>query len=128
MLNVAADTLDALSDEVDRLRGRIENACQAASETHPSWERRCYAITSALGLDYGEPTPDIPEQSGWYARKMKQMEDENFRLIAENAKLRAAMSNIVHTFDERSDGSLVTFPGGYYQQMARAALSQEGDA
>ena len=44
-------------------------------------------------------------------------------LDAENERLRGALSNIIHTFTERSDGSLVTFPGGYYQAMACAALA-----
>ena len=82
-------TILALCDEVERLRGLIENASQAASETQPSWEHRCYAITSALGLDFGEPTPDIPEQSGWYAHKMKQMEEDQFAKVAEISRLRA---------------------------------------
>ena len=40
---------------------------------------------------------------------------------AENARLRAALSNIIHTFTERSDGGLVTFPGGYYQAIKGAS-------
>lgn len=34
---------------------RIENALQAASETHSSWEARCHAILAALGFDFGDP-------------------------------------------------------------------------
>jgi hypothetical protein len=33
----------------------IENARQAASETHSSWEAMCHAILNALGFDFGEP-------------------------------------------------------------------------
>jgi hypothetical protein len=43
------DSLEIITDT-----GRIKNACQAASETHRSWESRCYAIMTALGQDYGE--------------------------------------------------------------------------
>ena len=52
---------------------------------------------------------------------------EIYHLRAEIERLRGALSNIIHTLTERSDGSLVTFPGGYYQAMARAALAQKGD-
>ncbi len=45
----------ALDQSVDE---RIENACQAASETHSSWQARCHAILAALGLNFGEaPSP-----------------------------------------------------------------------
>lgn len=45
---------------------RIENAMQAMSETHQSWESRCHAIMSALGVDYGrmnEPSSDSDQLS-----------------------------------------------------------------
>ena len=65
---------------------------------------------------------------GWGHDTIISLCDETERLRAENERMRGALSNIIHTFTERSDGSLVTFPGGYYQAMARAALGQEGDA
>lgn len=40
---------------------RIENAQMAASETQPSWKHRCYAIMGALGLDYGDPDWEMPD-------------------------------------------------------------------
>ena len=39
------------------LESRIENANQAASETHPNWESHCRAILAALGENYGEGEP-----------------------------------------------------------------------
>lgn len=62
-------------------QNKIDNAAQAAAETHDSWEHRCYAILSALGLNFGEPTPDIPEQNSYYARKLQYLEDKNLELI-----------------------------------------------
>lgn len=41
--------------EIDDLEERFENARQAASETHSSWEARCHAILNALGFDFGRP-------------------------------------------------------------------------
>lgn len=35
------------------LEERFENARQAASETHSSWEARCHAILNALGFNFG---------------------------------------------------------------------------
>lgn len=60
-------------------------------------------------------------KEGWRISDEGRIEAES-----EIERLRAALSNIVHTFTERSDGSLVIFPSGYYQQMARYALDQEG--
>ena len=57
---------------------KIENAAQAMAETSPSWERRCHSIMAALELDFGGPTPDIPEQDSWYAMNLKRVEDELF--------------------------------------------------
>ena len=58
--------------------GKIENAAQAMAETSPSWERRCHSIMAALELDFGGPTPDIPEQDSWYALNLKRTQDELF--------------------------------------------------
>lgn len=53
-----ADRFTPLEDGISD-RERIENACQAASETHSSWEARCYAILAALGLNFGKaPGPE----------------------------------------------------------------------
>lgn len=57
---------------------KIENAAQAMAETSPSWERRCHSIMAALELDFGGPTPDIPEQDSWYAMNLKRTQDELF--------------------------------------------------
>ncbi|MEK1908214.1 MAG: hypothetical protein AAAB13_20770, partial [Pseudomonas sp.] len=43
----------------DDLKERFENACQAASETHSSWEERCRAILSALGFDFGSSRSEV---------------------------------------------------------------------
>ena len=72
-----------------------------------------------------------PENDGAYRAEMAALHRDNvdqqlLRARAEIERLRGALSNIIHTFTERSDGSLVTFPGGYYQAMARAALAQKG--
>ena len=40
---------------IAELEGRIEAACEAASDTARDWEQRCYSIMTALGEDYGEP-------------------------------------------------------------------------
>lgn len=52
--------IDALEKQLDANRAvgadlldNIENAKQAMSETHHSWESRCHAIMAALGIDYG---------------------------------------------------------------------------
>lgn len=64
--------------ERDALRDRLENAGQAMAETQRSWEHRCHAIMAALELDFGGPTPDIPEQDSWYARNLQRAEDRAF--------------------------------------------------
>ena len=33
---------------------------------------------AALELDFGGPTPDIPEQDSWYALNLKRTQDELF--------------------------------------------------
>lgn len=48
----------ALLADIERLRDRIDNANQAASETHRNWQSRCYAIMAALGEDYGDALED----------------------------------------------------------------------
>lgn len=50
---------------------RIEDAAQAASETQKSWKHMCYAITDALGLDFGDPEFELPHD---YERKMAALE------------------------------------------------------
>lgn len=40
---------------------RIENALQAASETHSSWMHRCEAILTALGANFGDPEWEMPD-------------------------------------------------------------------
>jgi hypothetical protein len=80
-----------LTAERDAALERIENATMAAAETQPSWEHRCYAILSALGLDFGEPTPDIPEQNGWYAKKMQRLEDQLIKYEDEISQLRTEL-------------------------------------
>jgi len=94
----AATALERVVRERDVALERIENAMQSMSETQPSWERRCHSIMSALGLDFGGPTPDIPEQSGWYARKMEQLEA---KLEDAEAKL-AEARKVIEPFAEAS--------------------------
>ena len=55
--NAPADIAALLAD-IERLRDRIDNANQAASETHRNWQSRCYAIMAALGEDYGDALED----------------------------------------------------------------------
>lgn len=92
--SLLASDLDALLAERDAALDKIENAMQSMSETQPSWERRCHAIMSALGLSFGGPTPDIPEQSGWYARNLKLAEDKAERLRCICADLRDACADL----------------------------------
>jgi len=94
----SATALERVVRERDEALERIENAMQSMSETQPSWERRCHSIMSALGLDFGGPTPDIPEQSGWYARKMEQLEA---KLEDAEAKL-AEARKVIEPFAEAS--------------------------
>jgi hypothetical protein len=44
-------------DDEPTAEDRIENAVQAMSETHSSWESRCHAIMAALGKDFGRLQP-----------------------------------------------------------------------
>lgn len=69
--------LDAI-EYIEELEDKIESAGLAMAETSTSWERRCFSITAALGMDFGDPTPDIPEQDSWYALKLKRAEDDAF--------------------------------------------------
>lgn len=41
---------------------QIENAKQAMSETHSSWESRCHAIMAALGVNYGRLDEFLPDE------------------------------------------------------------------
>jgi hypothetical protein len=57
----ASNAWIAAACEIEDLRSKIENANQAASETHSDWESRCHAIMNALGEDYGSCcTPGCP--------------------------------------------------------------------
>lgn len=80
--SMARHAFASCAEFIAELEAKIENAGLAACETQPSWERRCYAIMAALGLDYGEPSPDIPEQNGWYARNLAQKDREIEKLQA----------------------------------------------
>jgi hypothetical protein len=67
---------------------RIEEAATEAASTHRSWEDRCYAILRALGLDFGEPSPDIPEVGSYSARKIQMLENDKIELYDKVFKLR----------------------------------------
>jgi chromosome segregation ATPase len=71
-------TITRLTAEVERLRESIDNAQQAASETHPSWKNRCYSILRALGIDCGDPDWMMPDD----LKKLELAEAENERLRA----------------------------------------------
>lgn len=91
-------------DTIEELLAKIENAGQAMSETHDSWEHRCHAIMAALGLDFGGVTPDIPEQNSWYALNMKRMEDKLFDSDMENRQLRMALKPFAfYNFEDDAD-------------------------
>jgi len=72
---------------------RIENAAQEAASTHRSWEDRCHAILSALGLDFGGPTPDMPEVGSYLALKLQRLESEVSELQLKNIELRVQLRN-----------------------------------
>lgn len=72
------------AERLEVLEAKIENAGQAMAETQRSWEHRCHAIIAALELDFGGPTPDIPEQDSWHARKMKLADDKILQLLAKD--------------------------------------------
>lgn len=48
-------------EAVEPIEDRIDNAVQAMSETHHSWEARCHAIMAALGFNFGWADPKHDE-------------------------------------------------------------------
>ncbi len=76
-------------------KDKIENAAQAMSETASSWEERCFSIMSALDLDFGGFSTEIPDEGSWYAvnhrksqEKIHELILENYNLTLENEKIR----------------------------------------
>jgi hypothetical protein len=59
----ASNEMDSL---IDLFEERLDNANQAAAETHRSWKSRCYAIMTALGQDYGEPPNNDDEVTDYW--------------------------------------------------------------
>ncbi len=57
-----SDTINPLCDLVEELQENIDNAHQAACETQRSWKHRCHAVLAALGLDFGDPDFEIPDE------------------------------------------------------------------
>lgn len=62
-----------LKEKIESLEARIENAGQAMSETHSSWKSRCFAITAALDMDYGNPDDEMPGESNPKIESMKEL-------------------------------------------------------
>ncbi len=77
---------DRLEQEVEDLREKLESASMAMAGTARSWEDRCHSIVAALGMDFGGPTPDMPEQGSYHARAMTRLRKENFDLSEEAFK------------------------------------------
>jgi len=63
------------------------NAAHAMSETHGSWEERCYAIMAALNLNFGEFSVDVPEEGSYYHLSLRKKDEEIERLETENRNL-----------------------------------------
>ena len=85
-----AHVLTALLARAEAAEGKIENAGQAMAETQPSWEYRCHAITAALGMDFGGPTPDgIPEEHTWYSHNLKRANSERDAAVLEAHQYKA---------------------------------------
>jgi hypothetical protein len=85
-----ANTLTALLARAEAAEGKIENAGQAMAETQPSWEYRCHAITAALGMDFGGPTPDgIPEEHTWYSHNLKRANSERDAAVLKSHQYKA---------------------------------------
>jgi hypothetical protein len=59
----AFDALKAADDDEPTAEDRIDNAVQAMSETHSSWESRCHAIMAAIGKDFGRLQPVADEDT-----------------------------------------------------------------
>ena len=65
-IDPAAIRKAALQDRIEELEAYIENAGQAMSETSPNWEARCHAIMTALNMDFGGYSEDLPEVGSWF--------------------------------------------------------------
>lgn len=88
--DLARDLVPALLARAEAAEDKIENAVQAMAETQPSWEYRCHAIVSALGVDFGGPTPEgIPEEHTWYARNLKRANTERDSAVERASALKA---------------------------------------
>lgn len=62
LLTMEEAKTEELVARVAELEKLIDKAQIAASETQPSWKHRCYAILAALGLDYGDPDWEMPDE------------------------------------------------------------------
>ena len=65
-IDPAATREAALQARIEELEAYIENAGQAMSETSPNWEARCHAIMTALNMDFGGYSEDLPEVGSWF--------------------------------------------------------------
>ncbi len=89
----AADALRRKDAEIERLEDRIEElerqinaAVEAACETQPSWEWRCWSIMNALGQDFPKPATRYGEEQA----RIEELEQRNAKL----EKVRKAVTGI----------------------------------
>jgi hypothetical protein len=90
-------------DYIKEIEEKIENAGQAMAETSRSWEHRCFSIMNALGMDFGEPTPDIPEQDGWYAMNLKRTEEDAFNARQEAFEIKQKYKELLEVLKQVDD-------------------------
>jgi hypothetical protein len=84
---------DALT-RAEQAEAKLANAAQAMAETLPNWEARCFAIMSALGMDFGGYSEDVPDVGSWfevtYLKNLARAEDAEAKLAKAAQALRWA--------------------------------------
>jgi uncharacterized coiled-coil protein SlyX len=80
---------DRLAEKVEELTDKFDNAHQAACETHHDWRSRCYAITAAMGLDFGDPNEELPDEMRRADRLAAALAEAQARIEVMRAALKA---------------------------------------
>jgi hypothetical protein len=78
--------LRRVTSERDDLQAKIDEVVTVASETAHSWRDRCYEILGALGLDFGDPNFEMPDEMS--KRQIVEKERDDAREHAVQARLR----------------------------------------